>query len=128
MKIAFIGLGNMGAPMAINLVKAGHSVKAFDLSQDAMAKVAAEGGQAAASAQDAVQGAEAIITMLPASQHVEGLFLGRDGQPGLLTSIAQGDGLAGANHQDAQQHVVADLGRLACAHGACVEDIGAHLF
>ncbi len=90
MKIAFIGLGNMGAPMAINLVKAGHSVKAFDLSQDAMAKVAAEGGQAAASAQDAVQGAEAIVTMLPASQHVEGLFLGHDGQPGLLTSIAQG--------------------------------------
>ena len=76
MKIAFIGLGNMGGPMAINLVKAGHSVKAFDLSQDAVAKVVAEGGQAAASALDAVQGAEAIVTMLPASQHVEGLFLG----------------------------------------------------
>ena len=76
MQIAFIGLGNMGGPMAINLIKAGHSVKAFDLSQDAVAKVVAEGGQAAASAQDAVQGAEAVITMLPASQHVEGLFLG----------------------------------------------------
>ncbi len=90
MQIAFIGLGNMGGPMAINLVKAGHSVKAFDLSQDAVAKVVAEGGQAAASAQDAVQGAEAIVTMLPASQHVEGLFLGRDGQPGLLGHIAKG--------------------------------------
>ena len=90
MQIAFIGLGNMGGPMAINLVKAGHSVKAFDLSQDAVAKVVAEGGQAAASAQDAVQGAEAIVTMLPASQHVEGLFLGRDGQPGLLGQIAKG--------------------------------------
>ena len=90
MQIAFIGLGNMGGPMAINLVKAGHSVKAFDLSQDAVAKVVAEGGQAAASAQDAVQGAEAIVTMLPASQHVEGLFLGRDGQPDLLGHIAKG--------------------------------------
>ncbi len=87
MQIAFIGLGNMGGPMAINLVKAGHSVKAFDLSQDALAKVQAEGGQAAASAQEAVQGAEAVVTMLPASQHVEGLFLGSGN---LLASIAKG--------------------------------------
>ncbi|MDR3003766.1 MAG: NAD(P)-binding domain-containing protein, partial [Acidovorax sp.] len=90
MQIAFIGLGNMGAPMAINLAKAGHSVKAFDLSQDAIAKVVAAGGQAAASAQAAVQGAEAIVTMLPASQHVEALFLGKDGQNGLLQHIAKG--------------------------------------
>ena len=87
MKIAFIGLGNMGGPMAINLHKAGHSVKAFDLSADALAKVKAEGVQIAASAQDAVQGAEAIVTMLPASQHVEGLFLGNGN---LLASIAKG--------------------------------------
>ena len=87
MQIAFIGLGNMGGPMAINLIKAGHSVKAFDLSQDALAKVQAEGGQAAASAQEAVQGAEAVVTMLPASQHVEGLFLGSGN---LLASIAKG--------------------------------------
>ena len=87
MQIAFIGLGNMGAPMTINLIKAGHSVKAFDLSQDALAKVQAEGGQAAASAQDAVQGAEVVVTMLPASQHVEGLFLGNGN---LLASIAKG--------------------------------------
>ncbi len=90
MQIGFIGLGNMGGPMAINLAKAGHSVKAFDLSQEAIAKVVAAGGQAAGSAQDAAQGAEVIVTMLPASQHVEGLFLGRDGQPGLLTHIAKG--------------------------------------
>lgn len=90
MNIAFIGLGNMGGPMAINLIKAGHSVKAFDLNQDAVAKVVAEGGQAAASAQDAVHDAESIVTMLPASQHVEGLFFGTDGQPGLLASIAKG--------------------------------------
>ncbi|MBS7348641.1 MAG: 3-hydroxyisobutyrate dehydrogenase [Comamonas sp.] len=90
MQIGFIGLGNMGAPMAINLVKAGHSVKAFDLSAEAVAKVVAEGGQAASSAQDAVQGAEAIVTMLPASQHVEGLFLGQGGQGGLLENISKG--------------------------------------
>ena len=87
MNIAFIGIGNMGGPMAINLHKAGHSVKAFDLSADALAKVKAEGVQIAASAQDAVQGAEAIVTMLPASQHVEGLFLGNGN---LLASIAKG--------------------------------------
>jgi 3-hydroxyisobutyrate dehydrogenase-like beta-hydroxyacid dehydrogenase len=90
MQIAFIGLGNMGGPMAINLHKAGHTVKAFDLSKDACAKVAAEGLAIAASAEDAVQGAEAVVSMLPASQHVEGLFLGRDGTGGLLQRIAKG--------------------------------------
>ena len=90
MQIAFIGLGNMGAPMAINLVKAGHSVKAFDLSADALARVKAEGGQTASSAQDAVQGAEVVISMLPASRHVQALYLGKDGTPGLLASIAKG--------------------------------------
>lgn len=90
MQIAFIGLGNMGAPMAINLIKAGHSVKAFDLSADALARVKAEGGQTASSAQDAVQGAEVVISMLPASQHVQALYLGKDDAPGLLASIAKG--------------------------------------
>ena len=90
MQIAFIGLGNMGAPMAINLVKAGHSVRAFDLSADALARVKAEGGQTASSAQDAVQGAEVVISMLPASQHVQALYLSKDGAPGLLASIAKG--------------------------------------
>ena len=76
MKIAFIGLGNMGGPMALNLLKAGHEIQAFDLSKPACDKLAADGVAIAASATAAVQGAEAIITMLPASQHVEGLFLG----------------------------------------------------
>ena len=76
MQIAFIGLGNMGAPMAINLVKAGHSVKVFDLSADALARVKAEGGHTASSAQDAATGVEVVVSMLPASQHVEALYLG----------------------------------------------------
>ena len=90
MKIAFIGLGNMGGPMAHNLHKAGHEVRAFDLSQPARDKLAADGVPIATDAKAAVAGAEVVISMLPASQHVEALFLGRDGQPGLLASIAKG--------------------------------------
>ena len=88
--IAFIGLGNMGAPMAINLVKAGHKVKAFDLSADALARVKAEDGHIAQSAQDAVADAEVIISMLPASQHVDALYLGTPSQMGVLADIKQG--------------------------------------
>ena len=90
MKIAFIGLGNMGGPMAHNLHKAGHEVVAFDLSQPARDKLAADGVPIANDATAAVQGAEVVISMLPASPHVEALFLGRDGQPGVLQSIAKG--------------------------------------
>ena len=90
MQIAFIGLGNMGGPMALNLQKAGHDVRAFDLSKPACDKLAADGLKIAQDATAAVQGAEVVISMLPASQHVEALFLGRDGQPGLLGSIAKG--------------------------------------
>ena len=78
-KVAFIGLGNMGGPMAINLVKAGHSVAAFDLSETALAQVKAEGATVAASAADAVKGAEFVISMLPAGKHVLGLYLGEQG-------------------------------------------------
>ena len=90
MQIAFIGLGHMGGPMALNLHKAGHSVEAFDLSQEACAKLQAEGLSIAASAQAAVQGAQVVLTMLPASAHVEGLFLGKDSTGGLLQQIAPG--------------------------------------
>lgn len=77
--VAFIGLGNMGGPMAINLVKAGHQVQAFDLSAAALAQVAAEGAVVADSARAAVQGAEFIISMLPAGKHVAALYLGEQG-------------------------------------------------
>jgi len=79
MNIAFLGLGHMGAPMALNLHRAGHSVTAFDLSQAACARLAAEGVAIAASARAAAEGAEAVISMLPASAHVEALYLGDDG-------------------------------------------------
>ena len=87
MKIAFIGLGNMGGPMALNLLKAGHTLSAFDLSADACQKFAGDGLPIAASAAAAVAGAEVVISMLPASAHVEGLYLGNDG---LLEKIAPG--------------------------------------
>ncbi len=85
--IAFIGLGHMGAPMAANLIKAGHRLKVFDLVPAAMEAVAGPGAEAAASALEAVRGAELVITMLPASRHVEGLYLG---EQGLLGGIARG--------------------------------------
>jgi 3-hydroxyisobutyrate dehydrogenase len=74
MKIAFIGLGHMGAGMAANLVKAGHEVRAFDLSEAAMTQAVADGCIGAASLSTACEGAEAVITMLPAGQHVLSVY------------------------------------------------------
>ncbi|WP_411729818.1 3-hydroxyisobutyrate dehydrogenase [Paraperlucidibaca sp.] len=85
MSIAFIGLGNMGGPMAVNLHKAGFKVTATDLSADARARVAAEGVSVSDSAAGAVSDADVVISMLPASRHVEGLYLG---EGGLLASLA----------------------------------------
>jgi 3-hydroxyisobutyrate dehydrogenase len=86
-QIAFIGLGNMGAPMAHNLIKAGHKLSVFDLSQVALNSVAEAGATAATSALATLKGAEVVISMLPASMHVESLYLG---DTGLLTQISQG--------------------------------------
>ena len=72
--VAFIGLGNMGGPMALNLQKAGFQVQAFDLNKDALAAVTADGAIAAGSAKAAVQGADFVISMLPAGKHVIGLY------------------------------------------------------
>jgi len=69
-KIAFIGLGNMGLPMAANLVKAGHAVAGFDLVDAAKQTAAASGVSIAASAREAVAQADAVVTMLPAGKHV----------------------------------------------------------
>jgi 3-hydroxyisobutyrate dehydrogenase len=74
MKIAFIGLGNMGGGMAANLAKAGHEVRAFDLSEEALARAVEAGCQRASSAAEAVTGAEAVVTMLPAGKHVAGVY------------------------------------------------------
>jgi 3-hydroxyisobutyrate dehydrogenase len=68
--IAFIGLGNMGGPMAANLVKAGHKVVAFDLAETSRAQAKSDGADIADSATAAVKGAEIVVTMLPAGKHV----------------------------------------------------------
>jgi 3-hydroxyisobutyrate dehydrogenase len=74
-KIGFIGLGNMGAPMAANLVKAGYDVAGIDLSPKALQNFAASGGRAAGRPAEAAQGATAVISMLPAGQHVRALWV-----------------------------------------------------
>jgi len=72
--IAFIGLGNMGGGMAANLAKAGHEVRAFDLSAEALARAEAAGCRPVASAVAAAEGAEAVVTMLPAGRHVAEVY------------------------------------------------------
>jgi len=68
--IAFIGLGNMGGPMAANLVKSGHKEVAFDLSAASRAQAKSDGAAIADSAAAAAGGAEVVVTMLPAGKHV----------------------------------------------------------
>ncbi|WOB51981.1 3-hydroxyisobutyrate dehydrogenase [Xanthomonas hydrangeae] len=85
-KIAFIGLGNMGGPMAANLIKAGHQLRVFDLVPAALDTAAAAGAHAASSAHDTLADAEIVISMLPASRHVEGLYFG---EAGILAQIAE---------------------------------------
>ncbi|MBC9033563.1 3-hydroxyisobutyrate dehydrogenase [Sphingomonas sp. JC676] len=73
-RVAFIGLGNMGGGMAANLAKNGHDVRAFDLSAEALDKAKKAGCLPAATAEEAIAGAEAIVTMLPAGRHVEAVY------------------------------------------------------
>lgn len=73
-RVAFIGLGNMGGGMAANLAKAGHEVRAFDLSADALGRAEAAGCAVSPDAVTAAEGAEAVVTMLPAGEHVEAVY------------------------------------------------------
>jgi 3-hydroxyisobutyrate dehydrogenase len=77
--IGFIGLGNMGAPMAANLLKAGHRVTGFDVVQGPVEALAAKGGRGAGSAVEAAAAGEIVITMLPAGPHVRSIYLGEGG-------------------------------------------------
>ncbi len=73
-RVAFIGLGNMGSGMAANQVKAGREVLAFDLSAEALTRAKEQGMSPASSAAEAVKDADIVITMLPAGQHVSGVY------------------------------------------------------
>ena len=84
--IGFIGLGNMGAPMAANLVKAGHKVRGYDINPAPLRALEQAGGTVAASAAEAARGAEFVITMLPAGGHVREVWLH---QGGLIEAVKQ---------------------------------------
>jgi 3-hydroxyisobutyrate dehydrogenase len=86
-RIGFIGLGNMGAPMAANLIGAGQQVTGFDLVPKAMEALATKGGQAAASAAEAAAAGEIVITMLPAGPQVRSVYLD---EGGILASARRG--------------------------------------
>jgi 2-hydroxy-3-oxopropionate reductase len=113
--IAFIGLGIMGAPMAANLVQAGHSVTGHDHKDAAMAALADAGGSSAASIAEAVVGADIVITMLPDSPDVEDAALGEDGiyrnaHPGALhidCSTIRPDAAAALARQAAEHGIAA---------------------
>jgi len=87
MDIAFIGLGNMGAPMVRNLIKAGHTLYLFDLNHVVLKELAALGGLIADSPKDAAQRGDLVITMLPAAAHVRSVYLGENG---VLAGIRSG--------------------------------------
>jgi 3-hydroxyisobutyrate dehydrogenase len=74
--IAFIGLGNMGKPMALNLVKGGKKVTAYDLNAQAVKELEAAGGKGVKSVSEAVAQADVVVTMLPSSPHVQEVYLG----------------------------------------------------
>ena len=86
-RVGFVGLGNMGGPMCGHLARAGLEVRAFDLDDAALARAVAAGASAATSAADCTDGAEALITMLPAPPQVEQVLLG-DG--GVIAALAPG--------------------------------------
>jgi len=77
--VAFIGLGNMGAPMARNLLSAGFKVKVYDVVTELAKQLESFGATSCASIKDAVQNADTVITMLPAGEHVRAVYLGDDG-------------------------------------------------
>ena len=86
MHIGFLGLGNMGSPMASNLLKAGHQLSVFDLSSNAVAELAEKGAQGCATVDALVAAApDVLISMLPAAAHVKGVYLGEDGLIAQLT-------------------------------------------
>jgi 3-hydroxyisobutyrate dehydrogenase len=117
MKIAFIGLGNMGGPMARNLLKAGHELVVFDVVQRNVDALKAAGAAAAPSAKLASGQAELVITMLPSSPHVKSVYLGADG---VLAGVAGGIPLVDSSTID--PHTTRDVAAAALAHGNPMAD------
>ncbi|BDH12377.1 3-hydroxyisobutyrate dehydrogenase [Streptomyces hygroscopicus] len=112
--IAFIGLGHMGGPMAVNLVKAGHRVLGYDLAADSLAAATTAGIEAAGSAAAAVSGANVVITMLPAGRHVLALY--RD--EGLLAAARPGTLFIDCSTIDVADARIAHEAAIAAGHRA----------
>ena len=88
--IAFIGLGNMGSPMAHNLISAGFNLQIFDLVEELTRPLAEQGALVCHSLQQVVENADVVITMLPAGEHVRSVYLGNEKNSGLLSYVAPG--------------------------------------
>lgn len=117
MHIAFIGLGNMGAPMARNLLKAGHALTVFDLNAQAVADLRDAGAGSAASARAAAAEADFVITMLPAAAHVRSAYLGSDG---VLAGVRAGVPLVDSSTIDPA--TIRELAKTAAAQGNPMAD------
>ncbi len=110
--IGFIGLGNMGGPMARNLIAADHAVAGFDVVASALDRAVGDGTTAAASLADAAAGRDVVITMLPAGEHVREVYLGGDG---VLASAAPGTLLIDCSTIDVA--TARDVGEAAATRG-----------
>ena len=86
-QVGFIGIGNMGKPMVLNLIHAGYRIKAFDVVESAMAAAVEEGAEAASSVKEAATGVDAMITMLPSGKHVRDVYLG---EAGVIAAASKG--------------------------------------
>lgn len=117
MNIAFIGLGNMGAPMAHNLLKAGHRLVVFDVVQSHLDALTSHGAIAATSPKSAAAAAELVITMLPSSPHVRAVYLGEDG---VLAGVAAGVTLVDSSTID--PHTAREVAAAALRHGNPMAD------
>jgi 3-hydroxyisobutyrate dehydrogenase len=117
MKIAFIGLGHMGGPMARNLVKAGHSLVVFDVVKPNVDALTTLGATAATSAKHAASQAELVITMLPSSPHVKSVYLSEDG---VLAGVAKGVTLIDSSTID--PHSAREVAAAAAKHGNPMAD------
>jgi 3-hydroxyisobutyrate dehydrogenase len=117
MKIAFIGLGNMGAPMARHLLRAGQTLTVYDVVPAHIAALTAAGATAAISARGAASNADVVISMLPSSPHVKAVYLGDEG---VIASVAAGTTLIDCSTID--PHSAREVAASAAARGVAMAD------
>jgi 3-hydroxyisobutyrate dehydrogenase len=117
MRVAFIGLGHMGAPMARNLLKAGHALTCYDVVAANLEALRSAGAHGAASIREAVATADIVVTMLPSSPHVRTVYFGEDG---VLAGVARGVPLIDSSTID--PHTAREVAARAAAQGNPMAD------